>query len=101
MVSLLIWRFEVIKEIDLPDLLNSYDWEEVFGEGSGGNCDGTIQVVPPGAPVDSSGVSRAMVAEVIATVNGENDGEQWVGLFLLNDGRYLVAEGGCDYTGLS
>lgn len=99
MVSLLIWRFEVIKEIDLPDLLNSYDWEEVFGEGSGGNCDGTIQVVPPGAPVDSSGVSRAMVAEVIATVNGENDGEQWVGLFLLNDGRYLVAEGGCDYTG--
>ena len=32
MVSLLIWRFEVIKEIDLPDLLNSYDWEEVFGE---------------------------------------------------------------------
>lgn len=87
------------KEIDLPELLTDYDWSEVFGEGSGGNCDRTIQVVPPGAAVDSSGISRAMVVEVIAAVNGENDGDQWVGLFLLNDGRYLVAEGGCDYTG--
>ena len=90
---------EMIKEIDLPDLLTDYDWSEVFGEGTGGNCNGTIQVVPPGAAVDSSGISREMVAEVIATVNGENDGPDWVGLFRLNDGRYLVAEGGCDYTG--
>ena len=89
----------MIKEIDLPDLLTDYDWSEVFGEGTGGNCNGTIQVVPPGAAVDSSGISREMVAEVIATVNGENDGPDWVGLFRLNDGRYLVAEGGCDYTG--
>lgn len=87
------------KEIELSELVNDYDWSEVFGEGTGGNCDGTIQVVPPGAKVDSSGVSRAKVVEILAAVNGENDGEQWVGLFLLDDGRYLVAEGGCDYTG--
>ena len=61
----------MIKEIDLPDLLTDYDWSEVFGEGTGGNCNGTIQVVPPGAAVDSSGISREMVAEVIATVNGD------------------------------
>ncbi len=89
----------MIREIELEELRNSYDWSEVFGEGTGGNCYGTIQVVPPGAPVDSSGVSREKVVEVIAAVNGENDGDQWVGLFLLDDGRYLVAEGGCDYTG--
>lgn len=89
----------MVKEIDIDDLKSDYDWEEVFGEGSGGNCDGTIQVVPPGAPVDSGGVSREMVTEIIAAVNGENDGKDWVGLFLLIDGRYLVAEGGCDYTG--
>jgi hypothetical protein len=89
----------MVKDINLLELLDDYDWAEVFGEGSGGNCDGTIQVVPPGASVASSGVSRAMVAEVIAAVNGENAGEQWVGLFRLNDGRFLVAEGGCDYTG--
>lgn len=89
----------MIKEIDLPDLLTDYDWSEVFGEGDGGNCDGPIQVVPPGANVASTGVSRAMVAEVIASVNGYNDGDQWIGLFRMTDGRFLVAEGGCDYTG--
>ena len=89
----------MIREIELEALRDDYDWGEVFGEATGGNCDGTIQVVPPGAPVDSSGVSRAKVIEIIAAVNGENDGPDWVGLFLLDDGRYLVAEGGCDYTG--
>lgn len=89
----------MIKEIDLPELLTDYDWSEVFGEGPGVIFDGTIQVVPPGANVAPSGVSRAMVAEVIASVNGENGGEQWVGLFRLDDGRFLVAEGGCNYTG--
>ena len=90
---------DMIKEINLDDLRSDYDWEEVFGEGSGGNCDGEIQVIPPGAKVDSSGVSRAKVVEVIGAINGENDEAAWFGVFLLDDGRYLVAEGGCDYTG--
>jgi hypothetical protein len=89
----------MITEITLDQLQGDYDWSEVFGEGSGGNCNGTIQVIPPGALVDSSGVSRKKVVSILAAVNGENDGDQWVGLFLLDDGRYLVAEGGCDYTG--
>lgn len=89
----------MIKEIEINELLTSYDWEEVFGEGSGGNCDWVIQVVPPGSKVDSSGISRKKVVEIIAAVNGCNDEDDWVGLFLLDDGRYLVAEGGCDYTG--
>jgi hypothetical protein len=86
-------------EVDMRELDSSYDWQEVFGEGDGGNCTGCIQVVPPGADVDSSPVCRAKVVEIIAAVNGENDGPQWEGVFLLDDGRYLVAEGGCDYTG--
>jgi hypothetical protein len=86
-------------EITIEELVNDYDWSEVFGEGTGGNCDGEISVIPPGAKVDKSGVSRAMVAEIIAAVNGENDESEWIGVFLLNDGRFLIAEGGCDYTG--
>ena len=86
-------------EITIADLLASYDWEEVFGEGTGGNCDGVIQVVPPGASISSEGVKRTDVVEIIAAVNGENDEADWVGVFRLSDGRYLVAEGGCDYTG--
>lgn len=86
-------------EITIPELLESYDWSEVFGEGTGGNCSRTIQVIPPGASVGSSDVRRTDVAEIICAVNGENDGPCWVGVFRLNDGRFLVAEGGCDYTG--
>lgn len=89
----------MIKEIDLEELNSSYDWEEVFGEGTGGNCNGIIQVIPPGAKVDSGPISRAMVVEIIAAVNGENDVKDWIGVFLLLDGRILIAEGGCDYTG--
>lgn len=86
-------------EITIEELLDSYDWEEVFGEGPGGNCNGVIQVVPPGADISSDGVKRTDVTEIIAAVNGERDESDWVGVFLLKDGRYLVAEGGCDYTG--
>ena len=82
--------------------LDDYDWECVFadeGNISGGNCDKTMQVVPPGADVSANGFSRGDVEKVIVAVNGENDGPDWVGLFLLNDGRFAIAEGGCDYTG--
>lgn len=85
-------------EIDIEGL-DSYDWAEVFGEGSGGNTDKTTEPVPPGSDVSSEPAYIADVEEVIAAVHGENDGEDWVGVFRLKDGRYLVAAGGCDYTG--
>lgn len=89
-----------VREIDLPALLDDYDWREVFGEGTGGNCDKSrVDACPPGAPVDLTPPTLADVAEVIAAANGENDGADWVGVFRLRDGRYLLATGGCDYTG--
>lgn len=36
---------------------------------------------------------------MIACVNGENDGQEWVGVFRFNDGRFAVVSAGCDYTG--
>lgn len=83
-------------EIDLDTLCADYDWAEVFGEGSGGNCTGDI-VSPDGS--NCSPVARALVKEIYAAVNGENDCDSWCGLFLLHDGRYLAASGSCDYTG--
>lgn len=88
-----------VKEITLEQLMTDYDWAEVFGEGSGGNTTRDIDVAPPGVDVSTSPVSRTDVAEVIAAVNGENDERDWIGVFRLNDGRFLVASGGCDYTG--
>lgn len=75
------------------------DWEEVFGEASQHNCQAKADVIPPGANVDPTAPKRTDIARVIASVNGENDGEHWLGVFELKDGRFLFADGWCDYTG--
>jgi len=86
---------EVVKEIGIEDL-DSYDWEEVFGEGTGGNCTQDVESLD-GTPAHSA--TRADVVEIIAAVNGVNDGEEWIGVFRLRDGRFLAAVAECDYTG--
>lgn len=81
--------------------LDDWDWAEVFGfcgeEGSANNrvlpqpCVGYNGKIKP--------VSRKDVKRIIAMEEGENNGETWVGVFKLKDGRYLFVEAGCDYTG--
>lgn len=88
-----------VREVDLPELLEDYNWEEVFGEGTGGNCENKADACPPGASVSTTPPKRSDVDYVIASVNGENNGDDWVGVFRLRDGRYLLASGSCDYTG--
>lgn len=83
----------------LDELAASYDWREVFGEGNGGNTDKVLDACPPGAEVDLTPPTIADVAEVVASADGENDEAEWVGVFRLKDGRFLVASGWCDYTG--
>ena len=80
--------------------LEGYDWEEVFGEGSGGNCTPIHPNKPPFDKTTSTATfSRADVAEIKGQVEGENDGPDWVVWGRLSDGRWFVARGGCDYTG--
>lgn len=86
-------------ELDDEDFLENYDWAQVFADENWGNVSKDLEAVPPGIPVSTEHVWREDVEEIIAAVNGENDGLDWLGLFLLKDGRYLVAVGGCDYTG--
>jgi hypothetical protein len=86
-------------EITKDELLKSYDWGEVFGEGSGGNCDKQTDTIPDHIDLDATPPNRTDVAEIIAAVNGENDSDEWIGVFRLIDGRFLVASGSCDYTG--
>ncbi len=40
-------------------------------------------------PTDA--VFRKDVVEILAAVNGYNDGDEWVGVFRMKDGRFLVA----------
>ena len=87
-----------VKEITLDELLDDYDWAQVFADENAGNVSKDIQAIP-GSTCSTAEVSRKDVKEIIAAVNGENDRAEWVGVFLLHDGRYLIAEGGCNYTG--
>lgn len=74
------------------DRLNDYDWEEAFGyadkpqptQGYGGTL---------------AGFTREDVESVIAIDDGCNDGPDWIGVFLLKDGRFAFLSAGCDYTG--
>ncbi len=87
-------------EITKEDLFTDYsDWAEVFGEGTGGNTTDETDAIPDNSDIDTSPPKRADVVEIIAAVNGENDADEWIGVFKLKDGRYLVACGSCDYTG--
>lgn len=81
--------------------IDTYDWEEVFGEDDAQNKM-VLEAVPPGSDVSIAQVTRADVATVAAlhedadVMYGEFDG---VGLFQLKDGRWLVARGWADTSG--
>jgi hypothetical protein len=83
----------MLKEID------DYDWAEVFGEGSGGNCTPIIPNIAPGSFVSGDTFCREDVEEIAQIVEGDRDGPDWVVYGRLKDGRWFVARGGCDYTG--
>lgn len=76
--------------------LDDYDWTEVFGQGNGGNCTQDVE------SLDGTHTDDCLIKDIntiIALVNGENDEAEWIGVFELNDGRFLAAVGSCDYTG--
>ena len=90
-------------EITLEVLRNSHtgnwdslDWAEAFGEGIGGNCTQDIESLD-GTSTDPC--LRKDVVRILGAVNGENDGEEWVGVFVMRDGRFLSVVASCDYTG--
>lgn len=80
--------------------LDDYDWAEVFGEGSGGNC---TPIMPNRCPTDTVTPIETFSREDVATIKGQSEGERdeqdWIVWGQLKDGRWFVARGGCDYTG--
>jgi hypothetical protein len=59
-------------------ILDEYDWQEAPNYGSWNAED---------------------VAEIIAMEEGEDDGENWLMVVRLEDGRFSFLSAGCDYTG--
>ena len=64
----------------LEEAMASYDWPEVMKYAVGKF---TFQDVE----------------RVIYTVDGDNDGPDWMGVFALKNGSFGVVHAGCDYTG--
>jgi|SRR5580692_549858 hypothetical protein len=80
--------------------LDDYDWAEVFGEGTGGNCTPIKPNRPPHDKKTSTETfSRDDVKKLYGQSEGERDERDWVCWGQLKDGRWFVARGGCDYTG--
>ena len=88
-----------IIETDLDGIRDSCDWAQVFADENAGNVSKTIEPCPEGADVSLAPFVRDDIEMVLASSEGENDGLDWIGVFKLKDGRFLLAYGGCDYTG--
>jgi hypothetical protein len=84
---------ERVFPIKVPALINSRDWEEAFF------CAANPARCIVDGSVDTRGFTREDVDQVIACANGKNDGDAWVGVFELRDGRYAMVRASCDYTG--
>ena len=94
--------------ISLEDFLNDGDWSNAleFGGKPSEDCytSATDTVPPSASPVTDKGMDCSPfnmddVAEVLHAHEGMNDGEDWLCVVLLKDGRYAYVEAWCDYTG--
>ena len=74
----------------LDEMRNDYDWQEAFSYGW------TIRTAT-GCPPDGFGIDD--VAEVLKESQGENDGDSWMMVGKLSDGRFFFLDAWCDYTG--
>lgn len=79
---------------DIQKRLGCYNWEHIFE-----HYTSIPDLCPPGAEINGSRFAKEDVERIIAIVEGENEGDSWVGVFHLRDGRYATVEASCDYTG--
>jgi hypothetical protein len=82
------------------EILDDYDWAEVFGEGDGGNC---TPIFPNRCPTDKITSIETFSRDDVTLIKGQSEGERdeqsWIVWGQLKDGRWFVARGSCDYTG--
>lgn len=91
-------RNAVYETITINELKSSGDWAEVFAEENSGNVSNRTVAVDG---CSESPPLRSQVSRILAVYTSEGDIAEWSGLgvFQLEDGRYLYASGSCDTTG--
>lgn len=75
------------------ETLSNYDWEEVFKYADPAWVEGASKTGKGGT------FEREDVEEILASEVGENDGDEWLMVGRLKDGRWFSIHAGCDYTG--
>lgn len=72
--------------------LDDGNWEEVFKYANNPNdvCKHSTTTLKYG---------REDVKKIVSMIDGIPDEDQWLGLFEMNDGKFLVVRAWCDYTG--
>jgi hypothetical protein len=73
--------------------------ESAFRSALWDNPDGFKPTPTEGFQGSTTEFSFADVAEVIGYEDGENDGDSWLAVLRLVDGRFVVVVAGCDYSG--
>ena len=85
----------------MGDWKEDYNWKCAFeyaggeGYGYGGANVSTV----PGSSTLTHDFSISNVVHVEAMIDGEHDGDSWVMVGRLADGRWFSLVAGCDYTG--
>ena len=82
------------KDAKVSDFDSGYDWAEAPEV-----ClrDGIEPVLGESVRIDRFAASD--IEAVIAAAEGQNDGDPWVALVKLKDGRFVALSAWCDYTG--
>lgn len=75
---------------NLKDIKANYDWIEAFKYAADIRTATTCSAEP--FTIDD-------VKKVIKAVEGENDGDSWIMIGQLKDGRFFFLDAWCDYTG--
>jgi len=81
-------------ETTLAEMKEGDDWGQAFI--CAFNDQRTVTNCPPCSTVS---FDMEDIAEVLASCEGQNDGDSWLALFRLKDGRYAYLSAWCDYTG--
>jgi len=82
-----------VVEASLDVMKNHYDWESALDFGN------SRRSAVLGSDVSTAAMTYEDVETVLASCNGESDGDDWIALFRLRDGRYAFLSAGCDRTG--
>ena len=86
------------------DRLADSDWENAFAYASGVRAEygcgcNSPAAAFPGCTTSVAPFTRDDVSTILAIVDGEGDGDSWLVVGQLHDGRWFSLEAGCDYTG--